>query len=82
MYIARCNDNSLYTGSRLNIQAREKRHNEGKGAKYTKYRRPVKIIYFEEYNTLREAMQRENQIKRWSKIKKENLIKYGHPTKF
>ena len=82
IYLARCNDNSLYTGSCTNIIAREKRHNKGEGSKYTKLRRPVKIIYFEEFDTLVEARRRERQIKGWSRIKKENLIKYGHPTKF
>jgi len=81
-YIARCKDNSLYTGSCINIKNREKKHNEGKGAKYTKYRRPVTIIYFEKFNTLSESRRREAQIKRWTKIKKENLIKYSHTTKF
>lgn len=79
-YLARCSDNSLYTGSCINIKYREKKHNSGNGAKYTKYRRPVKIIYFEKFNTLTEARRRETQIKRWTKIKKENLVKYGHPT--
>jgi len=81
-YIARCRDNSLYTGSCIDIKSREKKHNEGKGAKYTRSRRPVKIVYFEKFNTLSESRKREAQIKRWTKIKKEKLIKYGHPTEF
>lgn len=82
MYLARCSDKSLYVGSCKNIEVREFRHNTGDGAQYTKQRRPIKIIYFEEYNTLTEARKRESQIKKWSRIKKENLIKHGHPTKF
>jgi putative endonuclease len=82
IYLARCNDNSLYTGSCKNITNREIKHNKGEGAQYTKQRRPIKIIYYEEYDTLFEAIKREKQIKKWSRIKKENLIKYGHPTKF
>jgi len=49
-------------------------HNKGDGAKYTKQRRPVKIIYREEYNTVSEAMKREAQVKRWRRDKKEKLI--------
>jgi putative endonuclease len=80
-YIARCNDNSLYTGYCVNITQREKVHNEGKGAKYTRQRTPVKIIYFEEFDSRSAAMIREIQIKGWTKIQKENLIKSDHSTK-
>jgi len=73
-YLARCSDNSLYTGYTVNIKDRESKHNKGDGAKYTKYRRPVKIVYWEKFETINEAMQREAQIKRWSKAKKEKLI--------
>lgn len=78
-YLARCNDHSLYTGTCLDLQAREDKHNKGEGAKYTRQRRPVKIIYFEEFGSLSEARKREAQIKSWTKVEKENLIKYGHP---
>ncbi|MCH8049197.1 GIY-YIG nuclease family protein [Patescibacteria group bacterium] len=81
-YIARCSDNSLYTGYCIDISAREKKHNEGEGAKYTRQRTPVKIVYFEEFQNRTEAMKRERQIKGWPRKKKENLLKYGHPTKF
>jgi len=74
-YLARCSDNSLYTGSCIDIKAREERHNQGKGAKYTKYRTPVKIIYFETFDTLSESRKREAEIKRLTKIEKENLVK-------
>lgn len=82
VYLARCNDSSLYTGSCVDIHKREAKHNKGAGAKYTKQRLPVKIVYSEEIATLTEARQREAQIKKWSKTKKENLTKYGHPTKY
>ena len=81
-YLARCSDESLYAGSCINIKSREIKHNKGGGAKYTKDRRPIKIIYFEEFKTREDAVKREFQIKKWTKIKKENLIKHGHPTKF
>ena len=79
-YLARCSDNSLYSGSCTNTQEREDRHNEGRGAKYTRSRLPVKIIYFEEFYTLVEARRREAQVKKWSKIKKERLAEGKHPT--
>jgi len=72
-YIARCSDNSLYTGYTTNIEKREAKHNKGDGAKYTRSRRPIKIIYFEEYNTRAEAMKREREIKKFSKKRKEQL---------
>ncbi len=73
-YIARCSDDTLYSGSCNNIQKREERHNRGEGAKYTKYRRPVTIVYHEDYDTLKEAMSRETQVKKWRRDKKEMLI--------
>jgi putative endonuclease len=82
VYLARCSDNSLYIGNCSNLKNREKKHNMGEGAAYTKQRQPVKIVYFEEFDTLLEAVKRERQLKGWTRIKKENLIKYGHPTKF
>ena len=50
-YIVRCKDGSLYTGWTNDIEKRIKAHNEGKGAKYTKSRRPVKLVYYEEFQT-------------------------------
>lgn len=81
IYLARCADKSLYTGSCINIRARQIKHNKGEGAKYTCQRRPVKIVYFEEFDSLVRARKREIQIKKWTRVKKENLVKYGHPTK-
>jgi putative endonuclease len=78
-YLARCNDNSLYAGSTNHIKNREARHNAGHGSMYTRARRPIRIVYFESFSTRREAMQRELQLKGWTKLKKENLIRYGHP---
>jgi len=80
-YLARCRDNSLYSGSCINIQEREDKHNSGKGAKYTRSHRPVKIIYSEAFETLPESMRREAQVKTWSKIKKEQLIQNKHSKK-
>ncbi|MFH0776292.1 MAG: GIY-YIG nuclease family protein [Patescibacteria group bacterium] len=76
-YLARCSDESLYAGFCVNLKNRERAHNEGKGAKYTRARRPVKIVYSEEFSSRTEAMRREAQIKNWSRIKKENLILFS-----
>ncbi|MFH1286406.1 MAG: GIY-YIG nuclease family protein [Candidatus Magasanikbacteria bacterium] len=78
-YLARCNDKSLYIGSCKNLEKREKRHNKGEGANYTKVRRPIQIVYSEEYTTPVEARRREKQIKGWTRMKKERLIHRVHP---
>jgi putative endonuclease len=75
IYIARCDDGTLYTGYCKDLVSRENKHNAGDGAKYTKHRRPIKIVYSENFDTKIEAMRRERQIKKWSRIKKQNLIK-------
>lgn len=72
--MARCNDHSLYSGYCTNLEAREAMHNSGKGAKYTRSRQPVKIVYSESYTTKSEALKREIELKKLSKQKKEELI--------
>lgn len=74
-YLARCNDNSLYSGSCKNVKSREKMHNEGKGAKYTRARLPIKIVYFEEFKNRSLACKRESAVKKFTKKQKEDLIK-------
>ncbi len=74
-YVARCADKTLYTGYTDDIQKRELMHNKGQGAKYTKSRRPIKIIYWEKLKTKSLAMKREAEIKKWPKVKKEELTK-------
>jgi putative endonuclease len=56
------------------LQQREDTHNAGKGAKYTRSRRPIKIVYFEEFASRADAMRREAQVKKWKKEEKEQLI--------
>ena len=73
-YIARCADDTLYTGYTTDIENRERVHNSGMGAKYTRARLPVKIVYFEEFETKKEAQRREWHIKRLSRQEKINLI--------
>ena len=62
-YIVRCADGTLYTGWTNDLKKRIKAHNDGKGAKYTKTRRPVELVYFEHFATKEEAMSREYHIK-------------------
>lgn len=78
-YILKCSDGTLYTGWTNDIEKRLKAHNEGKGAKYTKSRRPVKLVYFETFETRQEAMKREAAIKRMKKEDKLRLILQKRP---
>jgi predicted GIY-YIG superfamily endonuclease len=74
VYILRCSDGSLYVGSTSDIGERERAHVEGRGGSYTAARRPVLLVYQEQFATLAEARQREQQLKRWSATKKRALI--------
>lgn len=73
-YILRCSDNTLYTGWTNDIEARLAAHNSGQGAKYTRGRRPVELVYLERFDTRQEAMRREVYIKRLSRADKLKLI--------
>lgn len=73
-YIVECSDGSLYTGWTNCLEKRILAHNEKKGAKYTKGRTPVRLVYYETYGTKEEAMRREYQIKHYTRKEKENLI--------
>ena len=75
VYILECNDGTLYTGWTNDIDKRFKAHNDGKGAKYTKGRRPLKLVYLEELETKSDALKRVNEIKKMTKDKKRQLIK-------
>ena len=74
-YILKCKDDSLYTGWTNDLKKRITSHNAGKGAKYTKARRPVELVHYEEFQTREEAMKREYAIKQLSRKEKEALIK-------
>lgn len=74
VYFARCADGSLYAGTCVNVAEREAKHNDGTGAKYTRSRRPVKMVYVEKYETLSEARKREAAVKRMSRAEKNALI--------
>ena len=73
-YIMRCADGTLYTGYTDDITRREAAHNSGRGAKYTRSRLPVKMVYHESFATRSEAMKRECAIKRLSREQKLKLI--------
>ena len=73
-YILKCNDNTLYTGWTNNLEKRLESHNAGKGAKYTKPRLPVELVYYESFETKQEAMKREYEIKKLKRKQKEELI--------
>jgi len=73
-YILKCNDDSYYTGSTNDIDARLWQHQNGEGANYTKKRLPVELVYLEEFNRIDDAFYREKQIQGWGRKKKEALI--------
>ena len=70
VYIARCADGNLYVGNTSDPDERLRRHNDGEGGQYTKWRRPVTLILLEQFNTLECALRRERQIKRGTREKK------------
>ena len=74
MYILKCADDTLYVGSTTDLQARVWQHNEGVGASYTRHRRPVELVYSEEFSSVREAYRREKQVQGWSRAKRDALI--------
>lgn len=74
-YILRCSDDTFYTGWTNDIEKRVKAHNDGKGAKYIKPRRPVELVYVEEFDDKIDAMKREAAIKKLRREEKIKLIK-------
>ena len=74
-YMLRCSDGSIYSGYTTDPHRREKVHNSGKGAKYTRTRLPVKLVYFEEFDNKIDAMKREYAFKQITHKEKEEIIK-------
>ena len=74
MYILECGDGSYYTGSTNNLEHRLTQHQAGEGANHTKKHLPVKLVYYEEFQRIDEAFNREKQVQGWSRKKKEALI--------
>ena len=81
VYILRCADDTLYCGWTTDLIARIAAHNSGSGAKYTRSRLPVELVYYEEYDDRHEAMSREWYIKRLSRKEKLKLIFAGSGTR-
>lgn len=74
VYIVQCSDGTLYTGWTTDIQSRMKAHNSNTGAKYTRGRGPVHLLYSEFFETKNEALKREKQIQKMTRPKKLELI--------
>ena len=81
-YILECGDGSLYTGWTNDLGKRVKTHNAGQGAKYTRSRLPVRLVYFEAFADKREAQSREYQIKKLTRAQKLALIDKGSKNKY
>lgn len=81
VYILECSDKSFYIGYTDNLDARVEKHNKGKAAKYTSGRRPVNLVYCEEYDSKSSAMSREVKLKQLSRAQKERLISGGKTAK-
>ena len=74
-YMVKCRDGTIYTGWTTMLERRIAEHNSGKGAKYTRSRRPVELIYYEENPSRQAAMKRECEIKKMSRKQKIELAK-------
>ena len=75
VYVLRCGDGSLYTDWTNDLKQRLAAHQSGKGAKYTRGRLPIEMVYFEEMPDKSAALKRENELKKLKKAEKELLIK-------
>lgn len=75
VYMVRCADGSLYTGWALDVEARLRAHNAGRGARYTRARRPVTLVYREACASRGEALRRERALKRLPRLRKLALCR-------
>lgn len=73
-YVLLCQDGSLYAGYTNNLSRRLKMHNEGKGAKYTRGRGPVKLLYSKAFDEKSDALKAEYEFKQWTRKKKEDFL--------
>ena len=73
-HLLRCSDDSLYAGICIDLEQRVETHQNGKGAKYTRSRLPVTLVYDEQYCSKGEALRREVEVKKWTKERKERLV--------
>jgi predicted GIY-YIG superfamily endonuclease len=74
VYVVRCADGSLYTGISTDVTARIAAHNAGRGARYTRSRRPVELVHTERKNSQSTALKREAAIKAWPRARKMTLV--------
>ncbi|MDR6227132.1 GIY-YIG nuclease family protein [Desmospora profundinema] len=74
VYILECKDATLYTGITNNLKKRLEEHRQGKGAKYTRGRTPLKLVWFEEQPDRSAALRREREIKAWTRNQKRQFI--------
>ena len=75
VYILECSDGSYYTGSTTDLEKRLEEHQRGEYDGYTARRRPVKLLWFDDFPTYDQAFQFERQVKQWSRKKKEALMR-------
>lgn len=80
VYIVRCSDGTLYTGWTSDVEKRLLAHNSGTGAKYTRGRRPVRIVHLESFENKEDAMARESGIKKLKRNEKLKLLNAGNHT--
>ena len=80
VYLLRCGDSTLYCGIAKDVETRLAQHRDGKGARYTKGRGPLEVVYFESCPTKSEALKRELRIKRMSRGEKLGLLESGAHT--
>jgi putative endonuclease len=76
-YLLRCSDDSLYAGICIDLEKRVATHQTGKGAKYTRSRLPVTLVYQEQHCSKGDALRREAEVKKWKKERKERLVSSG-----
>jgi putative endonuclease len=74
VYVLRCRDGTFYTGYTPDLEKRVAVHNNGKGAKYTRCRRPVELVWWKEYRYFKNAFMAEEKIKKLTRKQKERLI--------
>ncbi|MSQ14537.1 MAG: GIY-YIG nuclease family protein [Dehalococcoidia bacterium] len=75
MYILKCSDGTYYVGSTTELAVRIREHEDGMGSRYTAQRRPVELVYSCEFASIVHAYEAENQVKGWSRAKKEALMR-------
>ncbi|KAB2328863.1 GIY-YIG nuclease family protein [Cytobacillus depressus] len=73
-YVLHCKDDTLYAGYTNNLEKRVRLHNEGKGAKYTRGRGPVELVYSKVFDNKSDALKAEYEFKQWSRKKKEEYL--------